>query len=98
MRFKALYLKERSFGLTEYQDAIWTVMNQLKVDLDKIKKKESKFHPTWKYTNEKNKENEMNSVKNKIKFYDYRLKNSKAVDDKTLKLWMTEFHKEYRYW
>lgn len=88
MRFKALYLKERSFGLTEYQDAIWAVMNQLKVDLDKIKKKESKFHPTWKYTNEKN----------KIKFYDYRLKNSKAVDDKTLKLWMTEFHKEYRYW
>jgi hypothetical protein len=72
-------------------------MNQLNTDLETIKKKEAEFHPTWKHTNEKNKENEMDSVKKKIKFYNYRLKNSKSIDEKTLKLWIDEFHKEYNY-
>jgi hypothetical protein len=97
MRFKDLYLKESSFGLKEYQDAIWAIINQLNVDLETIKKKEAKFHPTWKRTHEKNKENEIDSVKKKIKFYNYRLKNSKSVDEKTLKLWIDEFNKEYNY-
>lgn len=97
MRFKDLYLKESSFGLKEYQDALWAVISQLNVDLEAIKRKEPKFHPTWKHTHEKNKENEINSVKTKIKNYNYKLKNSKSADEKTLKLWIDEFHKEYNY-
>lgn len=97
MRFKDLYLKESSFGLNEYRDAISMILNQLSVDLETIKKKVAKHHSTWNITHEKNKKNDIDSVKNEIKKYNYRLKNSKSVDEKTLKLWIDEFHKEYNY-